>query len=54
MQKLKMRHALVASSLVQHLTSRSHGLVPPGKHHEFTQGQVDILHRKISEGKYNE
>lgn len=52
MQKLKMVHALISTAKVTHLTSRSHSLIPDGKHHEWTQGMCDILNKKISEGKY--
>ncbi len=52
MQKRKMTHALFTKSMVTHLTSASHSLVPQGKMHHFTSGMGQLLAKKIAEGKY--
>lgn len=53
MQKLGMVHALISTAKVTHLTSRSHHLIPNGKHSEWTSGMGEILNKKIQEGKYS-
>lgn len=49
-QKLGMTNVLVGSSHVNHLTSQSHRLIPPGKHHEWTHGMGEVRARKFAEG----
>ena len=53
MQRLDMRHALIKSSRVTHLTSQSHHLIPVDKHYEFTHGQAATILRKLKSGKYD-
>ena len=53
MQKMNMKHALIKSSKVTHLTSQSHHLIPIDKHYEFTYGQGEILAQNIKDGKYD-
>lgn len=52
MDKLNMSHALISTARVTHLVSRSHNLIPPGMHNEFTHGMGIILNQKINEGGY--
>lgn len=52
MSKMGMTHALVSTSRVTHLTSRSHNLIPPDKYHEWTHGMGIILSDKINNGEY--
>lgn len=52
MQHMKMEHALVSSSIVHHLTSSSHRLIPDGKHHHFTEGMAELYRQKCQNGEY--
>lgn len=49
---LGMRHALIKSAKITHLTSQSHTLIPPGKHHEFTGGMGEVFGKKVGNGEY--
>ena len=53
MHKMNMKHALIKSSKVTHLTSQSHHLIPIDKQYEFTHGQGEVLAQNIKEGKYD-
>lgn len=50
MQALNMRHALIANSLVTHLTNQSHNTVDHATMRYFTEGMIEIYNDKKQNG----
>lgn len=51
MQKLNFKHALIGESKIEHLTNRSHRLVPRHLFDHYTNGMVRVLNQKLEKNK---